>query len=153
MERLQKSLTEVSLEVSNSLPSTIPLPTLVEPIEPSVQLPLYIPTEPTKPVEQQKGRRKEIVYSTTKYRGHSCLGVRACTQHQISNFASYVILSPNFSTFTTALTGIEILRSIEEAVADKKWKEAVLEEMGALERKHTWKVVKLSRRKTIFDCK
>lgn len=52
-------------------------------------------------------------------------------------------MSPSFSTFITALTGIEIPGNIEEALADPKWKEAVLEEMGALGRNHTWEVVEL----------
>lgn len=33
------------------------------------------------------------------------------------------------------------------------WKEAVKEEMGALEKNNTWKVVSLSQRKRIIRCK
>ena len=80
-------------------------------------------------------------------------GVRACTQHPITKIVSHDRLSTKFSAFTTTLTNIEIPRNIEEALADQKWKEVVLEEMGALERNLTWEVVELPRGKTTVDCK
>ena len=62
-------------------------------------------------------------------------GVRSCTKHPISNFISYEKLSPTFRAFSCELTKIEIPRDIQEALRVPKWKEAVLEEMRALEKK------------------
>ena len=80
-------------------------------------------------------------------------GTRSCTQHAISNYVSYENLSPSFSAFTTTLTGVKIPRDIKEALADPKWKLAVQEEMGALEKNGTWEFVKLPSGKKTVGCK
>lgn len=80
-------------------------------------------------------------------------GKRSCTKHPISNFVSYDKLSPAFRAFTCELTKTEIPRDIHEALRVPKWKEAVLEEMKALEKNQTWKKVELPRGKTTVGCK
>ena len=60
-------------------------------------------------------------------------GVQSCTQHPISV--------------------VEIPHGIEEALKSPKWKQAVLEEMLALEKKGTWDVVKKPKGKVPVGCK
>lgn len=70
-------------------------------------------------------------------------GVRSCTQHPICNFLGYSKLSPKFKLFTTNLDNIAIPRDIYHALQDDRWNAAVLEEMRALKKNGTWKVVDL----------
>ena len=64
-------------------------------------------------------------------------GTRSCTLHPISNFVSYKGLSPNYKAFVTALTDIQIPKSIQKALSQPQWKKAVLEEMEALKKNNT----------------
>lgn len=52
-------------------------------------------------------------------------GVRTCTNHPISNFCSYEGLSPPYQAFVLALDSVQV----------PKWRKAVSEEIGALEKK------------------
>ena len=57
-------------------------------------------------------------------------GVRECTKHPLyplSNYVSYLNLSPAFRAFITRITTDEIPSSIQEALSIPRWKEAVLE--------------------------
>lgn len=65
-------------------------------------------------------------------------GVRTCIQHPMSNFVSYDSLSPSFCSFSVALSFVSILHSVFEALVQLKWKNAMVEEMKALEKKHVW---------------
>ena len=80
-------------------------------------------------------------------------GVRSCTQHPISKFVSYDNLSPLFHAFTTNLSRIDVPGTIEDALAVPEWKNAVLEEMQALEKNDTWSLVELPQGKGVIECK
>ena len=62
-------------------------------------------------------------------------GVRTCTQHPMSNFVSYDHLSPSLQALATNLAGVDIQRTIQEALKEPKWKKAVEDEIHALEKK------------------
>ena len=79
--------------------------------------------------------------------------VRACTKHPMSRFVSYSNLSSSFSTFTSHLSCIEIPKNVQEALNVPKWKEAVFEEMRALEKNNTWNVTTLPVGKRTVGCK
>lgn len=70
-----------------------------------------------------------------------------------SNFVSCENLSPTFRAFTSELTKTEIPKDIQAALRVPEWKEAVLEEMKALEKSQTWKKVDLPRGKITAGCK
>ncbi|CAH9105932.1 unnamed protein product, partial [Cuscuta epithymum] len=80
-------------------------------------------------------------------------GVRECTKHPISNYVSYHNLSPKFKAFTTSITDDETPKTIHEALSIPKWREAVLEEMRALEKNQTWELTKLPPNKHLVDSK
>lgn len=58
-----------------------------------------------------------------------------CTKHPLSNFVFYEKLSPSLCAFTSQLFGMDIPKNAKNALNVLEWKEAVLEEMGALEKK------------------
>ncbi|RVW49858.1 Retrovirus-related Pol polyprotein from transposon RE1 [Vitis vinifera] len=70
---------------------------------------------------------------------------RSCTLHPISNFVSYNSLSAKCRAFTTNLDRIQLPKNIQEAFEIPEWKEAVMEEIRALEKNETWEVMNLPR--------
>ncbi|CAJ2657582.1 unnamed protein product [Trifolium pratense] len=79
--------------------------------------------------------------------------VRSCTKHPLSNFISYSKLSSSFSAFTSKLSSVEIPKNVQVALEVPKWREAVLEEMKALEKNKTWSVMTLPDGKKTVGCK
>ncbi|CAJ2666701.1 unnamed protein product [Trifolium pratense] len=79
--------------------------------------------------------------------------VRSCTKYPLSNFISYSNLSSSFSAFTSKLSSVEIPKNVQVALEVPKWREAVLEEMKALEKNKTWSVMTLPDDKKTVGCK
>ncbi|KAG8499488.1 hypothetical protein CXB51_005964 [Gossypium anomalum] len=80
-------------------------------------------------------------------------GTRSCTQHPISRFVSYGNLSKSYNAFVSNVDSIETPKNIEEALKSTKWKQAVLEEIKALEDNGTWEISKLPTGKKTVGCK
>ena len=59
----------------------------------------------------------------------------SCTLHPISKFMSYNALSAQCHAFTTNLDRIQIPKKIQEALEISEWREVVMEEIRALEKK------------------
>ena len=78
---------------------------------------------------------------------------RSCTLYPISKFVSYNVLSTKCRAFTTNLDKIQIPKNIQEALKIPEWREAVMEEIRALEKNGTWEVMTLPRRKKPVGCK
>lgn len=67
-------------------------------------------------------------------------GGRSCTSrplYPMSKYVSYKNLSTSFSSFTSQLSCIEIPKTVQDALKIPGWKEAILEEMKALEKNQT----------------
>ena len=69
--------------------------------------------------------------------------IRSCTKHPMSNFMSFDRLSSSFTAFISQLSNVEIPKNIQDALKIPKWKEAILEEIRALEKNKTWEVMSL----------
>ncbi|CAN1132933.1 Retrovirus-related Pol polyprotein from transposon TNT 1-94 [Linum perenne] len=80
-------------------------------------------------------------------------GVRSCTQHPIGRHVGYERLSENFKVFITSLDNTKVPKNIQEALQEPKWKQAVIDELQALEKNNTWDIVKLPPDKRTVDCK
>lgn len=78
-------------------------------------------------------------------------GVRSCSSrplYPMSKFVSYKNLSRLFSAFTSHISCVEIPKTVHDALNVPEWKEAVLEEMRALEKKQKWEAEVLPKGKT-----
>lgn len=80
-------------------------------------------------------------------------GHRSCIIHHMSNFMSCKNLSTSFSAFTSHLSSMGIPKNGHNALQVPKWKNAILEEMVALEENKTWEVEDLPKEKTTIGCK
>lgn len=73
--------------------------------------------------------------------------------HDISNYVSYTSLSSEYNVFLASLQSVTIPKDWREAKLDPKWKEAMLEELTALEKNKTWDLVPYPLGKKIVGCK
>lgn len=80
-------------------------------------------------------------------------GVRSCTKHPLSNFISYKNVTPSFRAFISQVSRVVIPNNVQEALKVPEWREAIFEEMRALEKNATWEKVDLPQRKGVVGCK
>ena len=80
-------------------------------------------------------------------------GVRTGTKHPISKFAYYHRLSPLFKAFAINLSYVTIPRTVQDALANPKWREAIHEELRALYKNRTWALADLPFGKKTVGCK
>jgi hypothetical protein len=74
-------------------------------------------------------------------------------KHDIANFVSYRKCKSAFQSFISSLDYVSIPTDWKLAKEDPKWKEAMLEEMRALEKNKTWELVDLPPGKQPVGCK
>ena len=70
-----------------------------------------------------------------------------------SNYVSYESLPSEFRAFVTTLQSVQIPKNWKEAKQDPRWKEAMLEELAALEKNDTWELVPSPPGKKVVGCK
>ena len=66
---------------------------------------------------------------------------------------SYSHLSPSYQAFLSKISSISVPNHVQDALADPKWKHAMIEEMEALHKSGTWESTKLPKRKRTIGCK
>lgn len=74
-------------------------------------------------------------------------------EHDISNYVSYESLSPAYKAFVASLQSVQIPKNWKEARKHPKWREAMLEELRAVEKNKTWDIVDLPLGKKAVSCK
>jgi hypothetical protein len=74
-------------------------------------------------------------------------------KHDIANFMSYKNCSSSFQSFIASLDSVSVPTNWKLAKEDPRWKEAMLEEMRALEKNKTWELVDLPPGKLPVGCK
>ncbi|KAF5478674.1 hypothetical protein F2P56_005215 [Juglans regia] len=75
------------------------------------------------------------------------------SKYPIANYVSTQGLSKPLKTFTQTLSSCHIPSSVEEALSNPKWAQAMQEELEALKKNNTWKLVPLPEGKKIVGCK
>jgi len=78
---------------------------------------------------------------------------RSCTDHLISNFASYDNLNPTFCQFALSLYSKSIVRFYTEALLVPAWKQVIDEEMKILISRGTWELVSAPTDAVIIGCR
>ena len=79
-------------------------------------------------------------------------GKRQCT-YPISSFVTYDHLSPSSFSFVASLDHVSIPKTIQEALSHPGWRDAMIEEMNALDTNGTWNLVNLLIGKKAIGCK
>jgi hypothetical protein len=74
-------------------------------------------------------------------------------KYPISNHVSFQKLSKSYASFVLQLSSVPIPSKMQEALADDKWIQAMAEEMAALEKNHTWELVRLPKGKKTVGCR
>ena len=72
--------------------------------------------------------------------------------HPIYNFLSYHRLSPSYSSFVFSLSSHSVPSNIHEALSHPGWRQAMIDEMQALEHSGTWELVSLPPGKKVVGC-
>ncbi|RVW41005.1 Retrovirus-related Pol polyprotein from transposon TNT 1-94 [Vitis vinifera] len=81
-------------------------------------------------------------------------GKRHCKSiYSIANFVSYDHLSSSSSVLVASIDSISVPKTVTEALNHPGWKNAMLEEIYALEDNHTWQLVDLPQGKKVVGCK
>ena len=71
-------------------------------------------------------------------------GIRSTRNpHPIYNFLSYHRLSPPYFSFVSSLSTIKVPKNVDEALGHPGWRQAMVDEMQALEHSGTWELVSL----------
>jgi hypothetical protein len=109
------------------------------------QLSIQPPPENDLPIARRKSTKSSNIPAHFKdYVGY---------KHDISNFISYKCCSPSFQSFVASLDFVSIPTNWKLAKEDPKRKEAMLEEMRALEKNRTWELMDLPQGKQPVGCK
>ncbi|CAL9009341.1 unnamed protein product, partial [Prunus brigantina] len=82
--------------------------------------------------------------------------LRSCPskyKYPISNFMSSHRLSSCFKSFAYQLSSVSVPQTLQDALDNPRWKEAMDEELRALRKNSTWELVELPRGKKVVGCK
>lgn len=74
-------------------------------------------------------------------------------RHPISQYVSTKHLSTQYQSFIAAVDSVKIPSSVEEALQNKNWVQAMDEEMRALEKNGTWEIIERKRDKSPVGCR
>lgn len=78
---------------------------------------------------------------------------RARSLYPLSKYVSYDNLSPSYKCFALNISKVIIPASIQEALLSPEWKNAVFEELEALQKNKTWEITELPKGKKTVGCK
>ena len=73
--------------------------------------------------------------------------------HDIGNYVSYEALSPSYRVFVASLQTMSIPKDWKAAKQDPKWRDALIEELEALNKNKKWVLTTLPTEKKAVSCK
>lgn len=83
-------------------------------------------------------------------------GTRECIKRPLYPLSHYVSLnhfSPSHKNFIVNLNAISVPNTLSEALTKSEWRNAMREEMEALEKNKTWEIVERLKGKNLVGCK
>ena len=95
------------------------------------------------PIAQSRDRRVNAEKPPSRY-GY---------EHDIAKYVSYSSVSPTYRTFIASLQAVPIPKDWRCAEQDPKWKDAIKEELLALQKNKTWELIHLAEGKKAVGCK
>ncbi|KAK2380773.1 putative mitochondrial protein [Trifolium repens] len=124
------------IDSSDSAPQTIAIDSSDSDTVP-ISSPVEVPVEPSDdlPIALHKGKRS------------------TANPYPVYNFLSYHRLSPSYVAFVSALSSVSIPKTVHEALSHPRWKQAMIDEMIALESNQTWELVPLPPGKSVVGCR
>jgi hypothetical protein len=124
------------IDSSDSAPQTIAIDSSDSDTVP-ISSPVEVPVEPSDdlPIALHKGKRS------------------TANPYPVYNFLSYHRLSPSYVAFVSALSSVSIPKTVHEALSHPGWKQAMIDEMIALESNQTWELVPLPPGKSVVGCR
>lgn len=75
------------------------------------------------------------------------------SMYPIANYVTTKRLSKSLQSFVHKISSCHIPTGVQEALLDPNWSQAIQEEMGALEKNNTWRLVALPKGKKAVGCK
>ncbi|CAL8991370.1 unnamed protein product [Prunus brigantina] len=115
------------------------------------------PENSSAPVPHQSSAEDVIQIPKRANRGkppvHYEADINAKGKYPINNYVSLTRLSESRVHFVKQLAEIPVPNSVTEALEDQKWKEAMNEEMRALQKNGTWELVPLPHGKKTVGCR
>ncbi|OMO86373.1 Integrase, catalytic core [Corchorus capsularis] len=147
---VQPQLQPESSSITDSQPV---LPVITEPVSSAASEPVsLIPT--TNPTSNQQLRRSTRNKYTPPYlSSFECNQVQRTRPHNLSTVFSYDKITPKHKAFTVAVDHDKEPRTYKEAAQYPQWQKAMNEELEALEKTRTWKLVDLPPGKQAIGCK
>ncbi|KAL5798657.1 hypothetical protein ACOSQ2_003477 [Xanthoceras sorbifolium] len=82
--------------------------------------------------------------------------IRKCRErplYPLSKYISYEGLSSSYKIFAHNISQVSVPVNIQEAMSIPEWKNAVMEELGALQKNKTWDIIELPKGKKAVGCK
>ncbi|KAG8076572.1 hypothetical protein GUJ93_ZPchr0006g42586 [Zizania palustris] len=104
------------------------------------------------PIAIRKGTRSKAGKPPQRY-GFEDENEKDNDKNDIVNYVSYASLSPTYKSFMVSLNSVLIPKDWREAKQDPRWRQAMVEELEALEKNKTWNLVPFPEGKKVVNCK
>lgn len=120
-------------------------------------LPAHISSSNISPNLPKHTRSNRVTHAPHHLRDYHCFTTTSIfpstTAHPLSTYLSSHRLSPSFSALVNNISSVLEPEHYSQAVAFPEWKQAMVDELSALETSGTWSIVSLPKGKSAIGCR